>query len=630
MAILNTGNTFSGTDTVTSTKLNNIANGSDFLDASGNPVDSSGTTGTCSTDGNLEVSSGGQLQLKDTVALSGTNNQLSQTTTQSIVNDNRPVGTQLQYKAQPTSGGVQQTTDYHGVDILAYTSGANVGSGSAIRLYPFESTARHNTDDTINGLVSGYLLWLNTQNGDVESARGLRMWGKNQGTGTIESAKFISIEKPENSGGGEIQNLRGIVIEEMSDTFTDAKGLDIAETQNYIAGLEVGDLTITGSFNPKSAGIDKMVNGVRFEAGAGFAVTNGINLGTSSFTWSRIISLDDYTPSSDSVLWSSHSSGNSRVEIKVLTTGVFRLSFTDGSGTVSNYDFSNANLVDRSSYRITIACSRSGNATLYVGSSLVGTVNVSASSTVDVGNGNTNSSVFWTDANLSGADGGGFMFNYAINDISSRINSIDFLNSGDRWDLVDSEIYSSDFTSTNDGFNGTRSVTVANQTVGAVSGALKVYKDGANGGSYINKTGAYTAGDSFTVTCDVYIPSTNTNTDGVQFKFNNNGYLAYDARSTQANAIAADTWTTVTFNVSSESGWTNNLQVAMTDGNSASWQGLNDPNDDVFYIKNYSIFSNGAILHHPMNDGSGAIINDASTNNLDGTATGTYYHLLPS
>ena len=630
MAILNTGNTFSGTDTVTSTKLNNIANGSDFLDASGNPVDSSGTTGTCSTDGNLEVSSGGQLQLKDTVALSGTNNQLSQTTTQSIVNDNRPVGTQLQYKAQPTSGGVQQTTDYHGVDILAYTSGANVGSGGDIRLYPFESTARHNTDDTINGLVSGYLLWLNTQNGDVESTRGLRMWGKNQGTGTIESAKFISIEKPENSGGGEIQNLRGIVIEEMSDTFTDAKGLDIAETQNYIAGLEVGDLTITGSFNPQSAGIDKMVNGVRFEAGAGFAVTNGINLGTSSFTWSRIISLDDYTPSSDSVLWSSHSSGNSRVEIKVLTTGVFRLSFTDGSGTVSDYDFSNANLVDRSSYRITIACSRSGNATLYVGSSPVGTVDVSASSTVDIGNGNTNSSVFWTDANLSGADGGGFMFNYAINDISSRINSIDFLNSGDRWDLVDSEIYSSDFTSTNDGFNGTRSVTVANQTVGAVSGALKVYKDSASGGSYLNKTGAYTAGNSFTVTCDVYIPSTNTNTDGVQFKFNNNGYTAYDARSTQANAIAADTWTTVTFNVSSESGWTNNLQVAMTDGNSASWQGLNDPNDDVFYIKNYSIFSNGAILHHPMNDGSGATINDASTNNLDGTATGTYYHLLPS
>ena len=566
----------------------------------------------------------------NSITVTGSNSKITQTTTETVADENRPVATKLQYKVQPPSGGVQQTTDYHGIDLLMYTSGANVGSGSALRLYPFESTARHNTDDTISGLVSGYLLWLNTQDGNVDLVRGLRMWGKNQGTGTISNAKYISIEKPENSGGGQIQNLRGIEIEQLSDTFPDAKGLDIAETQNYIAGLEVGDLTVNGAFNPQRAGIDKMMNGIRFQTGAGFAVANGINFGTSSFTWSRVISLDDYTPASDAVLWSSHSSGNSRVEIKILTTGVFRLSFIDGSGTVSNYDFSSVSLVNRSTYRITVACSRLGNASLYIGSFLVGTVDISASSTVDIGNGNTNSSVFWTDASLSGADGGGFIFNYAINDVLSRINSIDFLNSTDRWNVANSQIYSSDFTTTNDGFNGTRSVTVANQTVGAVSGALKVYKDSASGGSYLNKTGAYTAGNSFTVTCDVYIPSTNTNTDGVQFKFNNNGYIAYDARSTQANAIAADTWTTVTFNVSSESGWTNNLQVAMTDGNSASWQGLNDPNDDVFYIKNYNIFSNGAILHHPMNEGTGITVNDASTNNFDGTISGTSYWLLPS
>lgn len=65
MPVLSTGTTFNATEQITSTKLNNIANGADFTDTSGNAVNSASTTGTCVNGGGLEVTSGGQLQVKD-------------------------------------------------------------------------------------------------------------------------------------------------------------------------------------------------------------------------------------------------------------------------------------------------------------------------------------------------------------------------------------------------------------------------------------------------------------------------------------------------------------------------------------------------------------------------------------
>ena len=76
MPVLSTGKTFSATEQITSTKLNNIANAADFTDTSGNAVDSASSTGTCVNGGGIEVTSGGQLQIKDsevTTAKIGTN-----------------------------------------------------------------------------------------------------------------------------------------------------------------------------------------------------------------------------------------------------------------------------------------------------------------------------------------------------------------------------------------------------------------------------------------------------------------------------------------------------------------------------------------------------------------------------
>jgi hypothetical protein len=65
MPVLSTGNPFTATEQITSTKLNNIANGADFTDTNGTAIDSSGSTGTCVNGGGLEVTASGQLQLKD-------------------------------------------------------------------------------------------------------------------------------------------------------------------------------------------------------------------------------------------------------------------------------------------------------------------------------------------------------------------------------------------------------------------------------------------------------------------------------------------------------------------------------------------------------------------------------------
>jgi hypothetical protein len=414
----------------------------------------------------------------------------------------------------------------------------------------------------------------------------------------------------------------------MSDTFTGAKGVDIAETNNYIAGLEVGELT-TSNLTSLSAGVDRMIDGLRLEAGAGFAIANGLDFGLGSFSWTRIVALDDYTPTGPSPLWSSHVSGNNRVELSVQLDGKFRLTFVNNSGTISNYDLGNPGLTNRQAYRITLVCDRGGNASLFVGGTLKGTVNISSSSSINIGTNNTTASTFWTQSTLSGADGGGAIFNFALPDIASRLRSIDFINPAERWFPIDAIIGSvSDFTSGTDSFSATRGVLTPNSTVAGVSGALKIYKNDANGGSYYNKSSAYTVNTRFTISVDIYIPSSNTNADGFQIKTDNNSQIHYDGRSTQSTAIALNTWTTVLADVTtSDSNDTNNIQISLNDGNSGSWQGLNDANDDVMYIKNFKLLSNGAVLHHRMREGTATTVGDASTNNKNAATTGTVHWL---
>tara|TARA_R100001163_G_scaffold8473_1_gene8369 strand:- start:884 stop:1597 length:714 start_codon:yes stop_codon:yes gene_type:complete len=65
MSVIKKGTDFGATEQVTSTKLDNLVDNASFTDTSANAVAYTGSTGTCLNGGGLEVTSAGQLQVKD-------------------------------------------------------------------------------------------------------------------------------------------------------------------------------------------------------------------------------------------------------------------------------------------------------------------------------------------------------------------------------------------------------------------------------------------------------------------------------------------------------------------------------------------------------------------------------------
>tara|TARA_R110000765_G_scaffold7963_4_gene26102 strand:+ start:109441 stop:111207 length:1767 start_codon:yes stop_codon:yes gene_type:complete len=115
------------------------------------------------------------------------------------------------------------------------------------------------------------------------------------------------------------------------------------------------------------------------------------------------IKLDDYTPAAQSEIFSSHSVGDSRVVVTIETDGDWRLSFTDSVSTITSYDITPTTaFVDGAEYIVSIAVDRDGNATLYLGATANGAVDVSAESDVDIGAANTNKGALFTASDIAG------------------------------------------------------------------------------------------------------------------------------------------------------------------------------------------------------------------------------------
>ena len=531
----------------------------------------------------------------------------------------RPVGTAIYHTSNPSSP-VTQSTDFHGIDVVQLSAGSNMDNSSfPVRLYPLESTARHNTNGDISLSVPMYSLWSNTANGNIDGVRGLRMWGKNQGTGTVADAQFISIASPENSGGGSITGLRGIKMELMSDTFADAKGIDIAEPNNYIAGLEVGDTEVEPAIYRQAT------EGVRLEADSSFAISGGLNLGRGDLTLSRVLTFDDYTPASNAEIFATHSTGNERLQLTLLTTGVWRLTFTDSAAATTNYDITPSSAFTAATeYRVTLAVDRDGNASLYADGKLVGSVDVSGSSEVDLGEGNANDTTFYADSNVSVIDRGGVLFNYLLDaaTITARTKSACFRIDGDEWGGLSGATEKSDWSSGSDGWVTTNCTAANNQTVDSVTAARTLTINGTTGTHYSVHTSIFPASttDVYVIQCRIYVPSTNSLVDGIKFGFNAGVSSADNFTPTP------DTWFDVSFEQSIDSGWLPRMYIWFLDGTSTTIAGNST---DTITIKDLRITPKGAVLEQSLNDGLGATLHDASSNELDATITGSYAHLTP-
>ena len=137
MSIIKKGTDFGATEQVTSTKLDNLVDNASFTDTSANAVAYTGSTGTCLNGGGLEVTSAGQLQIKDSdistakiaddavtqaktsfindttgaMTLSGTEPQIT-------FNDDDNPGTSPRINANSTNGNISILAEQSGADIL--------------------------------------------------------------------------------------------------------------------------------------------------------------------------------------------------------------------------------------------------------------------------------------------------------------------------------------------------------------------------------------------------------------------------------------------------------------------------------------------------------------------------------
>ncbi len=156
-------------------------------------------------------------------------------------------------------------------------------------------------------------------------------------------------------------------------------------------------------FYPSDFALPAWINnkcGVHLDAAGEVVISGGVALGLNDFTLALKLKMDDYTPANAVEVWSSHSSGNSRVVLSIQTDGAWRLTFTDSAGIATDYDLApSAALTGGYPYMVAVVCDRDGNARLYVNGASAANVDISAESDVDIGDANANNSEWFTDAN---------------------------------------------------------------------------------------------------------------------------------------------------------------------------------------------------------------------------------------
>jgi hypothetical protein len=229
----------------------------------------------------------------------------------------------------------------------------------------------------------------------------------------------ISIGTTPNDGTGDSLRTTG---QKVNENFTEVYD-DIALKANIAADNITPATWRTALEVDSKADVDRRINarahvgGVYFQKAGEAALAAGMmDFGTGDFTIViDRLDLTDNSPATAGELLSTHSAGDNRLVISLLTTGVWRLAVTDDAAVTTNYDITPTHaLVNGTPYSIALVAERDGDATLYVNGAANGTVDISAVSDIDIGSGNTNAGELLADANLSGIVSGLAPFNYTL------------------------------------------------------------------------------------------------------------------------------------------------------------------------------------------------------------------------
>jgi len=169
-------------------------------------------------------------------------------------------------------------------------------------------------------------------------------------------------------------------------------------------------------------------------------------------------------------------------------------------------------------------------------------------------------------------------------------------------------IYTSDFTSDSaDGFSASGGSAVTTSTVGSDSDNLQLDVDTSTGSHLLNKSSLLTVGKSYLISLDYYVPSGQSNIDGLEVRTGTRAAVTVSSATT-------DAWTTVTGVAVAD---TAGFNVVALDGGSTSFTDAGG--DDTLAIRNVVIKEAGAILDLNAADATGTNLPDRSGNGFNGT-----------
>lgn len=322
--------------------------------------------------------------------------------------------------------------------------------------------------------------------------------------------------------------------------------------------------------------------------------TSGVNFGTSDFTILVSLRLTDYTPASTATLFASHTSGNNRIVLNLLTNGQLSLAFIDSGGSTTAYSMTpDVSLVDGETYLIAVTADRDGNATLYIngvsdrdksGSGV--TVSISGSSAVDIGSGN---------ANVWGAFNTVFGTLYGLRAFNQAISSATVLILAQSGAVPYSDLagavsasYTSDFSAGVDGWTGSEMTVSGNvDGIGGQDNNLSAYASVNNTTHFAAKASVLSVGRRYLLTFSYRIPSANTNLKQL--------LVRDDGSTTISDALTAtDAWTSVSLEFVAVS--TGLRFYGRNASASITFAGAGSASDDLFYIRGVTIQPLGAVL----------------------------------
>ncbi len=195
----------------------------------------------------------------------------------------------------------------------------------------------------------------------------------------------------------------------------------------------------------------------------------------------------------------------------------------------------------------------------------------------------------------------------------------------EKWRGADNKVYTSDFSVGADGW-GQNDVVVAGNIDGIAgeNDTLRFYANADNSTHNTYKSGLVKIGKKFRVSFRYYLPSANTNVNGIKLVYSNGVSLPGVGLET-----TYDAWTQVSYDFITVD--TNDtLAVRQYKNAGQTFIGANLVTDDLTYLKDFKVIRFGAVLDLDMGSGAGFQIHDRSGNANHGliSATGTE-HLKP-